>query len=151
MELELPSSIVFDNNTVEFKLKPGTYDVRAEKPSFYTKSMTATINNEERTQLMLSLISGDEDLKKLRGNRKLGYIATGIIATAFAAEYLLGESSYQSYIDATDPTDAKRYRDQSEMYTAMQGPTAALLSVTVGLTLGTTIRLESLKTKLSLK
>ena len=111
----------------------------------------ATINNKERTQLMLSLKSGDEDLKKLRKNRKLGYMATGIIATAFLAEYLMGEISYQSYVDATDPTDAKSYRDQSEMYTSLQTPTAALLGASVGFTLYTTISLDDLKKKLSLK
>ena len=139
-----------NSNTFEFELETGTYNVRAEKPSFYTKSMTATINNKERTQLMFSLKSGDEDLKKLRGNRKLGYMATGIIATAFAAEYLLGESSYQSYIDATNPNDAKSYRDQSEMYTQLQTPTAIALGLSAGFSIYTTISLDDLKKKLGL-
>jgi len=140
-----------NSNTFEFELATGTYNVRAEKPSFYSKSMMATINNKERTQLMLSLKSGDEDLRKLRKKQKRGYLATGIIAAAFAAEYLLSEISYQSYVDATDPSDAQKYRDQNEMFTALQTPTAALLGASAGFTLYTTISLESLKTKLSLK
>ena len=113
--------------------------------------MMATINNKERTELMLSLKSGDEDLKQLRKKQKLGYMATGIIATAFAAEYLLGKSSYKSYKNATIATDAQKYRDQNEMFTTLKTPTAALLGVSAGFTLYTTINLESLKTKLSLK
>jgi hypothetical protein len=81
----------------------------------------------------------------------VGYIASGIIASAFVAEYILGKSSYQSYVDATDPTDAKSFRDQSEMFTTLKTPTAALLGASAGFTLYTTINLESLKTKLSLK
>ena len=95
--------------------------------------------------------SKHEDLKKLRVNRKLGYMATGIIATAFAAEYLLGKSSYKSYQNATDPTDAQKYRDQNEMFTTLKTPTGALLGVSAGFTLYTTISLESLKTMLTLK
>ena len=140
-----------NSNTFEFKLETGTYNVRAEKPYFYSKSMMATINNKERTQLMLSLKSGDEDLKKLRKNRKLGYMATGIIATAFVAEYLLGKSSYKSYENATTATDAQKYRDKNEMFTTLKTPTATLLGVSAGFTLYTTINLERLKTKLGLK
>ena len=151
LSFNMTSSIELGNNTLKFELATGTYNVRAEKPSFYTKSMMATINNKERTQLMLSLKSGDEDLKKLRKNRKLGYMATGIIATAFLAEYILGESSYKSYKNATIATDAQKYRDQNEMFTTLKTPTAALLGVSAGFTLYTTINLESLKTKLSLK
>ena len=140
-----------NSNTFEFELETGTYNVRAEKPSFYTKSMMATINNKERTELMLSLKSGDEDLKKLKRKRTLGYITSGIIATALAAEYVLGESSYQSYVDATTLTDIENYRKQSEMYTALSTPTAVLLGVSVGYNLYFNISLQSLKKKLSLK
>jgi TolB-like protein len=151
LSFNMTSSIELGNNTLKFELATGTYNVRAEKPSFYTKSMMATINNKERTELMLSLINGDEDLKKLRKNRKLGYMATGIIATAFAAEYFLGKSSYKSYKNATTATDAQKYRNQNEMFTTLKTPTAALLGASAGFTLYTTISLESLKTKLSLK
>ena len=78
-------------------------------------------------------------------------MATGILATAFLAEYFLGESSYQSYVDATDPTDAKSYRDKSEMYTQLQTPTAIVSGMSTGFSIYATINLEDIKTKLSTK
>ena len=93
---------------------------------------------------------GDEDLKKLKWKQKLGYIASGIIATAFAYEYIMAESSYKSYQNATNSIDAQNYRDQSEMFISLQNSTAIILGISAGLSIYTTINLEGLKKKLSL-
>ncbi|MDP6853720.1 MAG: PEGA domain-containing protein, partial [Candidatus Marinimicrobia bacterium] len=66
MELNLPFSDSFDNKASEFKLRPGTYDVRAEKPFYYTKSMPATIKNKERTDLTLTLEAKSRSVAKKR-------------------------------------------------------------------------------------
>ena len=133
MELELPSSIVFDNNTVEFKLRSGTYDVRAEKPFYYSKSLPAIIKNKERTDLTLTLEPKNRSEAKKRAWRfpGLGHMyadkqSKGIVLMALEAATLLGaftmtadylsvadayKTAEADYLAATDQNEIQRTKD----------------------------------------
>jgi hypothetical protein len=132
MELELPSSIVFDNNTVEFKLKPGTYNVRAEKPFYLTKTLPATIKNKERTDITLTLEAKSRSVAKKRawmfpglghmyadapskGQKWLILGGASIIGTAYMGQSFLSNTdafdiAKANYQAATDPTEIERLR-----------------------------------------
>ena len=129
MVLEFPSSIVFDNNTIEFKLKPGLYDVRAEKPFYFTKTLPATIKNKERTDLTLTLEA--KIPKKARqlammfpglghrysGQSKKGFkwMVLGAVSTigtyTMATDYMQNDDVYKTaetdFLAATNPDDIK--------------------------------------------
>ena len=66
MVLEPPSAIVFDNHITEFKLTPGSYEIRAKKPFYHAKTLTAKIQNQERTALTLTLDSKNRETAKKR-------------------------------------------------------------------------------------
>ena len=132
MELELPSSIVFDNNTVEFKLKPGTYNVRAEKPFYLTKTLPATIKNKERTDITLTLEAKSRSVAKKRawmfpglghmyadasskGQKWLILGGASVIGTAYMGQSFLSnmdafDIAKANYQAATDPTEIERLR-----------------------------------------
>jgi hypothetical protein len=132
MELSLPSSIIFDNNTSEFQLRPGTYDVRAEKPFYYTKSLPATIKNKERTDITLTLepksraaakklswmfpglghIYADAP-KKGKLFAALGgvaFVGTAVMANDYSIKSGIYNSAKSDYSKATEPAEIERLR-----------------------------------------
>ena len=130
MELNLPFSDSFDNKASEFKLKPGTYDIRAEKPFYLTKTLPATIKNKERTDITLTLEAKSRSVAKKRawmfpglghmyadapskGQKWLILGGASIIGTAYMGQSFLSnmdafDIAKANYHAATEPTEINR-------------------------------------------
>jgi hypothetical protein len=148
----LLNSRKFDKSKLsKSKLPTGTYNLYVSLKNYYPYEDNFNIKSEQTTKLNVDLKYGLDDLENLKSSNTTRIIISlvGLTTTALSAFY--ANYNYNLYKDATNSSDAQKYRETTEKFD----------KITIGLAVATTcfsiytmfklFQVSSLKKELGLK